>query len=70
MGKKRSKTIPPTLLEHLPNEILIEILFYLNGVDAVFSFSNVNNRFQCLLFEFCQFFDFKSISKTKFDLIS
>ncbi len=29
----------------------------------------INQRFQSLIFEFCQIFDFKSTSKTKFDII-
>ncbi len=61
MGKKRLKQTPLALLEHLPNEIFISIFSYLNDVDSIFAFSNLNNRFQCLLFEYCQFFDFKSI---------
>lgn len=59
----------PTLFEQLPNEVLIEILDYLNGVDAVFAFSNLNYRFQCLLLQYTKIFDFKSVSKAKFDFI-
>jgi hypothetical protein len=69
MGKKRSKQTSSTLLEHLPNEIFVEIFSYLNGIDAAFAFLQLNYRFQSLLFEYCQLFDFKSISKTKFDLV-
>jgi len=58
-----------TLFEHLPNELFIEILSYLNAVDAIITLSNLNYRFQCLVFEFCQSFDFTSISKNKFDFI-
>ena len=58
-----------TLLETLPNELFIEILSYLTTIDAVIAFSNLNYRFQCLVSDYCQSFDFTSISKTKFDLI-
>jgi hypothetical protein len=68
MGKKQSKRICSVLFD-LPNEVFIEIFSYLNGVDAVFAFGNVNRRFQCLLLESCQYFNLKSISKMKFDFI-
>ena len=57
------------LLEHLPNELLREILSYLNGVDAFIAFSSLNNRFQDLLLQYSRLFSFKSVSKTKFDRI-
>ncbi len=57
IGKKRQKQNSLTLLEHLPNELFAQIFSYLNGVDAVFAFSQLNYRFQCLLFDYCQFFD-------------
>jgi hypothetical protein len=41
-----------TLLEYLSNEIFVQILSYLNPVDAVLAFSYINNHFQCLLFEY------------------
>ncbi|CAF3596074.1 unnamed protein product [Rotaria sp. Silwood1] len=69
MGEKQSKPIPPTLIERLSNEIFIEIFSYLNGVDAAFAFSRLNYRFQCLLLEYCQFFDCKSASKVPFELV-
>jgi hypothetical protein len=69
MEEKRSKLIPLALLEQLANEIFVEILSYLNGIDAVFAFSQLNHRFQSLLCEYCQVFDFKSTSKQKFDLV-
>ncbi|CAF1553073.1 unnamed protein product, partial [Rotaria sp. Silwood1] len=56
-------------LEDLPNELFAQIFSYLNGVDAIYAFSCLNNRFKCLLIENCEFFDFKSISKFKFDLV-
>ncbi|CAF3977558.1 unnamed protein product [Rotaria sordida] len=58
-----------TLFENIPNELFIEILSYLIATDAVIAFSNLNYRFQCLIFEFCQSFDLTSISKNKFDII-
>jgi hypothetical protein len=70
MGKpRRTNNRRSRLLERLPNELLVEIFSYLNGVDALFAFSQLNNRFQCLIIEYCQFFDFQSISKFKFDLV-
>ncbi len=70
MGKRRQKSNRSKLFEYLPNEIFAEIFSYLNGVDAVFAFSKLNHRFQCLVFEYCQSFDFQSISKSQFDLVS
>lgn len=56
-------------LETLPNELLVEIFGYLNGVDTVYAFSKLNTRFQCLLNDYVRDFDLKSISKAKFDFI-
>jgi hypothetical protein len=70
MGKRRQKPNRSKLFEYLPNEIFAEILSYLNGVDTVFAFSQLHHRFQCLLFEYCRSFDFQSISKSQFDLVS
>ncbi|CAF1293921.1 unnamed protein product [Adineta steineri] len=67
--KRRKHHRRSTLLEHLPNELLAEIFSYLNGIDAIFAFSQLNQRFQYLLNENCFFFDFKSISKFQFDFI-
>ena len=70
MVKKRSQLInSPTLLEHLPNEIFISIFSHLTGVDIVLAFANLNYRFYSLSNQYSYFFDFKSISKTKFDFI-
>ncbi|CAF1562379.1 unnamed protein product, partial [Adineta ricciae] len=59
----------PTVLEHLPNEILISIFSYFTGIDLVLAFANLNSRFYSLTNQYAYFFDFKSISKTKFDFI-
>jgi hypothetical protein len=67
MGKRKRRS--KLSLEHLPNEIFLTIFSYLNDIDTVFAFSNLNYRFQCLLFEYCRSFDFKSVSKSKFDII-
>lgn len=56
-------------LENFPNELFGQILSYLFGVDAVFAFSLLNRRFQCLLEEYCQGFDFQSTNRSKFDFI-
>lgn len=53
-------------LEQLPNELFIQIFSYFNGVDAVYAFSLLNTRFQSLLTQHIDVFDFKSISKAKF----
>jgi len=58
-----------TLLEYLPNELFLEIFSYLNNVDTVCTFSRQNTRFQCLTLNYCYTFDFKSVSKAKFDYI-
>ncbi|CAF4178366.1 unnamed protein product [Adineta steineri] len=58
-----------TSIEDLPNELFGEIFSYLNGNDASFSLIYLNRRFQCLVKEYCQRLDFKSITKSKFDLI-
>jgi hypothetical protein len=68
--KRRQKSNRATLFEQLPNEIFAEIFSYLNGVDAIFAFSKLNDRFQCLVFEYCRSFDFQSISRSKFHLVS
>src|SRR5205085_8080945 len=58
-----------TLLECLPNELFLEIFNYLSNVDIVYAFSQLNNRFQYLILNYCKTFDFKSISKAKFKLV-
>jgi hypothetical protein len=58
-----------TLLERLPNEIFLEIFNYLSDVDIVYAFSQLNNRFQYLILNYCNKFDFKSVSKAKFKFI-
>ncbi|CAF4066640.1 unnamed protein product [Rotaria sordida] len=69
MGRKRRRRTCSAFLEDLPNELFAQIFSYLNGVDAIYAFSCLNNRFKCLLIENSEFFDFKSISKFKFDLV-
>lgn len=58
-----------TSVECLPNELFVEIFGYLNGVDAVYAFSQLNIRLQNLLNSYVVDFDFQSISKTKFTCI-
>jgi hypothetical protein len=58
-----------TSLEQLPNELFIEIFAFLNGVDIVYALSQLNTRFQFLLIQYVNIFDFKSISKSKFHYI-
>ena len=59
-----------TSIEQLPNELFVEIFGYLNGIDTVYAFSQLNNRFQSLLNNYVNIFDFKSISKAKFDFVT
>jgi hypothetical protein len=59
-----------TSFEQLPNELFLHIFGYLNGVDAVYAFSQMNNRFRYLLINYINIFDFKSISKAKFDCVT
>ncbi len=47
----------------------MEIFSYLNGVDAIFALTKLNHHFKCLAFDYCQSFDFQSISKSQFDFI-
>lgn len=69
MNKEQSKQTCTTLLEHLPNELFVKIFSYTDGVDTIVAFSQLNNRFQHLLLEYGQSFYFKSVRKTKFDLV-
>jgi hypothetical protein len=59
-----------TILEYLPNELFVEIFGYLNGVDTIYAFSKLNIRFQCLLNDYVKSFNFKSVSKAKFDYVT
>ncbi|CAF0866381.1 unnamed protein product [Adineta steineri] len=58
-----------TTFEYLPNEICVEIFSYINGVDTVYAFSLLNLRFQSLINNYVDIFNFKSISKKKFDFV-
>jgi hypothetical protein len=66
--KKRFKR-DATSIEHLPNELILEIFNYLTNVDAVCAFTRLNQRFQALTLKYCNTFDFKSVSKAKFDYV-
>ncbi len=59
-----------TAFEQLPNELFLQIFGYLNGVDVVYAFSQLNNRFHSLIIKYVNIFDFKSISKAKFDYVT
>ncbi|CAF4979600.1 unnamed protein product, partial [Rotaria sp. Silwood1] len=54
----------------LPNELFLEVFEYLNGVDIIYAFSQLNNRFQHLLINYVHTFDFTSITKAKFDYVT
>ncbi|UJR35688.1 hypothetical protein I4U23_028437 [Adineta vaga] len=66
---KRSK-LNCTRFEQLPNELLIEIFIYQINIDILYSFSKLNSRFQSLLLNYHDRFDFKSVTKTKMNYIS
>ena len=61
----------PMNLESLPNEIFHDVFEYLNGSDLLHAFYGLNYRINCLLYqEYRAFrFDFRSISKRRFDMI-
>jgi hypothetical protein len=58
-------------LELLPNEILLDVFDYLNGIDLLRVFYGLNSRFNFLLCnQFRSYrFPFNSISKRNFDII-
>lgn len=58
-----------TSIEYLPNELFFEIFNYLTDVDTVCAFSRLNQRFLWLAKDYCKNFDFKSVSKAKFDYV-
>ncbi|CAF0866351.1 unnamed protein product [Adineta steineri] len=66
MSKSKRFKRESTTFEYLPNEICVEIFSYLNGVDTVYAFSLLNLRFQSLINNYVDIFNFKSISKKKF----
>jgi hypothetical protein len=57
------------MLEHLANEILMEIFEYLTFTDLLHAFHRLNSRFHNLLFKYFHGhnLDFQSISKQEFD---
>jgi hypothetical protein len=59
-----------TILEDLPNELFVEIFGYLNGVDTVYAFSQLNFHLQCLLNHYVKNFNFKTVSKAKFHFVT
>ena len=58
-----------TVFENLPNEIIVDVFDYLNGVDAVYGFYRLNYRFQRLVNDFVKNFDFQSVSKAKVEAV-
>jgi len=57
--------------EFLPNEILLDLFDYFNGVDLLRAFYGLNSRFKFLLYKQFRFycFNFSSITKRNFDMI-
>jgi hypothetical protein len=57
--------------ELLPNEILLDLFDYFNGVDLLRAFYGLNSRFKFLLYKQFRFycFQFSSITKRNFDMI-
>lgn len=58
-----------TSFECLPNELFVEIFGYLNGVDTIYGFSQLNIRFQDLLNSYVRMLDFQCVSKAKFTYV-
>src|SRR5690348_6410081 len=58
-------------LELLPNEILLDLFDYFNGMDLLCAFYGLNSRFNLLLYKQFRFyrFQFNSVSKRSFDFI-
>lgn len=58
-------------LESLANELLLDLFEYINGVDLLISFSQLNYRFNQLLSQHFQLYniDFRSISKNNFNIV-
>ena len=58
-------------LELLPNEILLDLFDYLNGVDLLCAFYGLNLRFNFLLYQQFReyYFNFNLVSKRNFDTI-
>lgn len=69
MIKRKYSECDYSSFEQLPNELLIEIFHYLNGVDTIYAFSQLNTRFQCLIYTYVKIIDFKSVNKAKFDFV-
>ncbi|CAF1240059.1 unnamed protein product [Adineta ricciae] len=69
MSEKKRFKRELTVFENLPNEIIIDVFDYLNGVDTVYGFDRLNYRFQCLLNDFVKNFDFQSVSKAKLEAV-
>ena len=65
---KRLK-VEKTNLENLPNELFLEIFSYLSHVDTVYSFGILNRRLRSLAINYCHSFDFRSVTKRKFDFV-
>ncbi|CAM2701464.1 unnamed protein product [Rotaria socialis] len=70
MSKPKRFKSETTLLENLPNELFLEAFGYLNGVDVVYGFSQLNYRLEDLLNNYVTNFDFKSVSRAKFTYIT
>lgn len=69
MSLKRQRD-DESFIEHLPNELFLEIFSYLRPVDVIWTFARLNQRFHYLAWNSSDKFDFKSVSKTKFDYVT
>jgi hypothetical protein len=58
-------------LELLPNEIILDLFDYFDGIDLLRAFYNLNSRFNFLLYKQFRFycFNLQSVSKRNFDII-
>lgn len=55
-------------IEVLPNEVLLECFKYLNGVDFLYSFNQLNSRFNQLIQNIPLYLDFQNIEKSIFHM--
>jgi len=61
----------PVNLEALPNELILDLFVYFDGIELFRAFENLNTRFNSLLYKQYRFyyFKFQCVSKHNFDII-
>ncbi|CAF1479447.1 unnamed protein product [Rotaria magnacalcarata] len=65
----QDNSVVPSVLEHLPDEILLDIISYLKPYDIYHSLHDLNNRFNSIIsdFQLSLNMDISHISKNEFD---